>query len=119
MEIRSTEKIGIPRLEEALEAHEWEGGGEDDLSDGLDFELGEGEDGFGAEAAQMEREMMGLKMAVKGEEAVDEEGGDGEVEELENMMLKMQAVRDMGADMPDAERRRFAARAVREAMGRL
>ena len=61
--------------------------------------------------------MMGLKLAVQGEEEGEaEDGGDEGVEELESIMLKMQAVKDMGADMPEAERRRFAARAVRDVM---
>lgn len=95
-----------------MEAHEWEGGDGDALSDDLDFAS---EDGFGAEAAQMEGEMRGLKMAVHAEEGSGEGGDDG-VEELEEMMLRVQAIKDMGADMPEAERRRFAAKAVRHAM---
>ena len=59
--------------------------------------------------------MMGLKMAVNGAEGSDK-GGDEGVEELENMMLKMQAIKDMGADMPEHERRKFAAKAVRDVM---
>ncbi len=66
----------------------------------------------------MEREMMGLKMAVQGG-AGSEEGADDGVEELENMMLKMQAIKDMGADMPEAERKRFAATAVKDVMKQL
>ena len=73
------------------------------------------EDGFGAEAAQVEREMMGLRMAVQGQEGSGE-GESEDVEELESMLLRMRAIKDMGADMPDAERRRFAAKAVREVM---
>lgn len=115
------EKVGIARLKEALEAHEWDaGGGDVDVDvDELEEELGL-EDGFGAEAAEVEREMVGLKMAVRrvGEEdgEEEEEGADEGVEELENMMLKMQAIKDMGANMPEGERRKFAARAVRDVM---
>lgn len=82
----------------------------DTISDDLGLD-----DGFGAEAAEVEREMMGLKMAVNGAEESDE-GGDEGVEELENMMLKMQAIKDMGADMPESERRKLAAKAVRDVM---
>ena len=46
----------------------------------------------------------------------EEDDGDVEVEALQAMMLKMQAVRDMDADMPEAERRRVARRAVQEIM---
>lgn len=59
--------------------------------------------------------MMGLKMAV--DEAEGSNNGDDEgVEELENMMLRMQAIKDMGADMPEHERRKFVAKAVRDVM---
>lgn len=110
--------MGIARLREALEAYEWDSGGGDVDVDELEEELGL-EDGFGAEAAEVEREMVGLKMAVRREGGEDEEDGEEEeegVEELENMMLKMQAIKDMGADMPEGERRKFAARAVRDVM---
>lgn len=59
--------------------------------------------------------MMALEMAVNGAGGSDE-GGEKGVEELENMVLRMQAIKDMGADLPDSERRKFAARAVRDVM---
>ena len=107
--------MGIARLKEALEAHEWEDYDGDNLSDDLGFGS---EDGFGAEAEQMEREMVGLNMAIRGGDGSEEnaEGAEDGVEGLEDMMLKMQAIKDMGADMPDLERRRFAAKAVRDLM---
>lgn len=101
-------------MKEALEACEWEGAEVDTISANLGLE-----DGFGAEAAEVERELMGLKMAVKGAEESDEggdEGGDEGVEELENLTLKMQAIKDRGAGMPETERRNLAAKAVREVM---
>lgn len=56
----------------------------------------------------------------KGMEARDGEEGaeerEGEVEALQALFLKMQAVKDMGSDLPEAERRKLAARAVREVM---
>ena len=104
------EKIGIERLKEALEACEWEGADIDTVSEDLGLD-----DGFGAEAAEVERELMGLKRTVNGGEGFDE-GEDEGVEELESMMLKMQTIKDMGADMPEAERRKFAAKAVRDVM---
>lgn len=72
------------------------------------LELGEEEEeGFEAEAAEVEREMLEMRMAiyeagegleedgvkegVEGEE--EHEGEDIQVEELESMMLKMQAIR--------------------------
>ncbi|KAL6721588.1 hypothetical protein ACLMJK_000692 [Lecanora helva] len=109
------ERVGISRLKEALEAHEWEGNDIDSGSDDLNFGS---EDGPGAEASQMEEEMAGLKVAVQ-EEHESEEGGDDEVEQLETMMLKVQAIKEMGADMPEAERKRFAAAAVKDVMKRM
>lgn len=65
--------------------------GEDDGEDGnLGFELGP------EDRAEMEREMLGMKRAIY-EGAMDEYGAEAEndegVEELQAMMLKMQAVR--------------------------
>ena len=73
------------------------------------------ENGFDAEAAESEREISGLKMAVNGAEGCDE-GADEDVEKLETMMLKMQVIKDMGSDMPDSERRKLAVSAVRDIM---
>lgn len=89
------------------------------------YESGEGREDDGVEGADEKEE--------------EEEGRDIQVEELESMMLKMQAIRgmcsslylvlsreygtiltygfaDMGADMPSSERKRFAAKAVRDIM---
>ncbi len=82
----------------------------DTVSDDLGLE-----DGFGAEAAELEREITGLKIATNRAEGCVE-GADESVEELENMMLRMQAIKDMGADMPESERRKFAAKAVSNVM---
>lgn len=41
---------------------------------------------------------------------------DDDVEALQAMMLKLQAARELGADLPMAERRKLAAKAVREVM---
>jgi Alpha and gamma adaptin binding protein p34 len=95
------EPMGIERLREALETNDWESNelGEElsleDLGDGE--EEGDGSIGFGIEAAEMEMEMFGMKKAIyggsNGEEMDDEEGQDEEVEQLQMMMLRMQAVR--------------------------
>ncbi|MCJ1480144.1 hypothetical protein MMC06_000298 [Schaereria dolodes] len=134
------ETSGLARVREALEANDWDAVddiipfatddinfqepniGEDDESDGsnLDIEVGE-----------LESEMTGMRRAIwenRGEESqdgdgiidkqdgegVDDEADDMKVVELQNMMLKMQAVKDMGADMPPSERKRFATKAVRD-----
>ena len=97
--------MGVERLKEALEANDWNGG--DEFGGDIDLEdLEEGDDeaegsiGFGIETAELEAEMGGMKQAIYGRggadeegEDIDEEDGDKEVEQLQAMMLKMQAVR--------------------------
>jgi hypothetical protein len=93
--------MGVERLREALEANDWES---NELGEGISLEdleegeeEGEGSMGFGFEAAEMEMEMFGMKQAIYGGsngEEIDNEGGqDEEVEQLQPMMLRMQAVR--------------------------
>lgn len=101
------ELLGVARLKEALEANDWDGA--DDAEGGVDvddFEAGdeevddEGSIGFGIDPAEMEEEMAGMKQAIYGggamgadDEIEDEETGDREIQQLQAMMLKMQAVR--------------------------
>ena len=93
--------MGIERLKEALEANDWEANEElDDL--GFDDFDGDEDDndslGFGIEAAEMEAEMFGMKQAIYGgtQDKEDEEGeNDEDVEQLQAMMLKLQAVKGM------------------------
>ncbi|SLM37748.1 Alpha/gamma-adaptin-binding protein p34 [Lasallia pustulata] len=129
---RLWELTGLARLKEALETNDWEGDDADGLGfEGLDLgeDDGDGEGGFEAEVKEVEREMLEMRRAIyvsgegRGDDGVEgaeeeeeEEERDIQVEELESMMLKMQAIRDMGADMPSSERKRFAAKAVRDIM---
>lgn len=134
------EPTGIDRVKEALETTEWDGAddefgdilGEEGLGD-MD-ESGEGEWGaFSVEEAEMNRELLGMKTAVNGGDAGDEEDEALQVEELERMMGKLQAIKgmdrlphpsvlltdlasDTSSSMPEAERKRFAAKAVAEVM---
>ena len=113
------EEVGIARLREALEAHDWES--RDAYGDSDDLEL---EAGFDMEAEELHKEMRGLQTAVRGpeddrsqtEDAAILQRGDNDVQELEAMLLKMQAIKDIGADLPGPERRRFAARVVKDVM---
>ncbi|KAL8930634.1 MAG: hypothetical protein Q9208_000505 [Pyrenodesmia sp. 3 TL-2023] len=122
------EKVGLERLQETLEANEWEEDGgedldaEDDDVKHFEAELGLRDDSEGAAPAGMElgNDFEGMHEAILGQ---DEEGGDDgcsegdiQVDELESMMLKMQAIKEKGADMPEEERKRFAAKAVTEVM---
>lgn len=81
------EETGVKRVEDALKAHDWEGGDGDAPLDFDDDEFGEGLD---AEEAEMGVELFGLKAAVNGADENDEEG---QVEELESMMRKMIAIK--------------------------
>lgn len=94
--------MGIERLKEALEANDWDGG--NDLGDdfGLDDLSRDDDDdksvGFGLEAAEMEMEMFGMKQAITGESSGiagvdDDPDQEDEVDQLEALMLRMQAVR--------------------------
>ncbi|KAF2635272.1 hypothetical protein P280DRAFT_198417 [Massarina eburnea CBS 473.64] len=116
------EEMGIKRVEDALKAHEWDG---EEGDEGFEF-LGDEEfgEGLDAEEREMGNEMFGLKMAVNGVggdgegegEGEAEEGGEDQVEELEKLMRKMVAVKDTSEGMPEAERKRFAAKAVNDLM---
>lgn len=94
------EKVGMERLKEALEANDWEASAELDDLGFEDFE-DDGEDteslGFGAEAAELEMEMVGMKQAIHGgTQDKEEDGGrDEDVEQLQAMMLRLQAVKGM------------------------
>jgi hypothetical protein len=121
------EVVGVERVREALETNEWAGedGDEEDLEEELGFggELAEGGFEIG------ENEVDGMRRPLFGREEGEEEEG---VEGMEALMLKMQAMRgefcprpsghmltrmlDLGADMPEAERKKFAAKAVRDLM---
>lgn len=122
------EKQGVERVREALEANEWADEEGDGDVDALGFEDGS-EDGFGdfgREEAEMTAELFGLKASLLGDEEEDADGyGDAigedaqknQVDDLDKMMSKLMAVREQSADMPEAQRKRMAAKAVRELMG--
>jgi len=121
-----SERMGIERLKEVLEANDWERGS--GLDAGLDAEDSDGADeteendtDFGIEATEMRMEMLDAIYNNRGpdEEMEDDVNQDEEVEKLQSMMLKMQAVKDMGADLRAAERKAFAAEAVKEMMEEL
>ena len=49
----------------------------------------------------------------------EDDGEDDQVQELESMMLRLQAIKDMGVDLPEAQRRKFAAKAIRDVMEKM
>lgn len=92
--------MGIARIKEALEANDWGGG--DGQSDSLD--LGSDEEdtdevGSRAEAAEIEREMFGMRNAIydqgPSKDPEEEDGDEDElkVEELERLMVKVQVIK--------------------------
>ncbi|KAH6626558.1 hypothetical protein B0J18DRAFT_477319 [Chaetomium sp. MPI-SDFR-AT-0129] len=131
------ERVGVARVLEALEANDWAGGGLDEFDEG-DEEVEEGKrelgDGFEEDDDEFDPEKLGfgfdrgdfvgLKKAIwsgggDGEDDEEEEVGEKEVQKLEQMMLKLQAVRDASAGLPEDQRKRMAARAVGEVMKEL
>jgi hypothetical protein len=113
------EKLGFERLKEALETNEWDAddGGDLDLA-----ELGLDVDGdFGHEEAEMTAELFGLKAALNGDTEPDDdsrplEDQSGQVDDLDHLMGKLLAIKEAGADLPEDQRKRMAAKAVRDLM---
>ncbi|KAJ5164568.1 Alpha/gamma-adaptin-binding protein p34 [Penicillium coprophilum] len=134
------EREGMPRIQEVLETHDWsmvadnsgldgdhdpDMDSDDDLQDQL-LGLG-GSRGFGDEVHELEREMFGLRMAIErgggdgDEDESDHDDGEDEmdVESMEALMMRMQAIKDMSSELPESERKRFAAKAVQDIMREL
>ena len=109
---------GMPRIKEALETHDWAASGDPsqslsadqdpdlDFDDDLETELlglsgSTHTRGFGHEVQELEREMLGLRMAIErgggdGEGDDFEDGGEEiKVESMEGLMMRMQAIRGM------------------------
>lgn len=97
------EHVGVARIKEALEANDWGGGDGDDFqSDTPGFgsdEEDNDEVGLGAEAAEIRREMFGMREAIYGQSSsqdLEEDNGEDEelkVEELERLMVKVQVIK--------------------------
>lgn len=69
-------------------------------------------EGLDGEEQSREAEALGVEDIEKD----DDKLGDDDVKKVEQMMRKLQAVRDMSAGLPEAQRKRVAARAVGEVM---
>ncbi|KAL4735215.1 alpha and gamma adaptin binding protein p34-domain-containing protein [Aspergillus similis] len=122
---------GMRRVKEVLETHEWAGDEEGELDtdlpddgDNLERELlglDEEASGFKNEVDELQREMVGLRFAIGrgGDGNVDEDDeGDEElrVDAVEALLTRMRAIKDMSAELPEKERKRFAAKAVADIM---
>ncbi|MCJ1446348.1 MAG: hypothetical protein MMC23_006853 [Stictis urceolatum] len=115
------EKTGLPRLLEALQSGEWEASVDtflesdfDDILDDADEDLEEGFDPADAAAdTQVKDPILG---SLKTGEGAGEGKGDDDVEGLQKMLVRMQAARDLGEDLPSTERKRMAREAVKDVM---
>lgn len=148
------EKMGLPRVREILEAVEWGGPshGEDDDNDDYDdpslsflpaarhLEDSDGgdagsdyDDFLKPDEQELQREMMGLSMAIREQSQRSGEGDEGEgeaedadeneeeeeaskVDSLPGLMERVMAVREKGAGLQGKEKERFTRRAVEEIM---
>ncbi|KAK6436285.1 hypothetical protein LTR95_007527 [Oleoguttula sp. CCFEE 5521] len=130
------EKQGFERLKEALETNDWSGTVGDDEEEGLDFgeELDNDSiddlDILGKNEAEFTAELFGLKTSLLASDSVSSADSDApdvehvvqdqaaEVDDLDFMMGKLLAVREQSADLPIAQRKKAAAKAVQELMSR-
>ncbi|KAL1969270.1 hypothetical protein VTN77DRAFT_9462 [Rasamsonia byssochlamydoides] len=128
---------GMRRIREVLETHDWAVSKDKDKDNDNDLdnflhsedEHDDHEDGFKLEVDELEREMMGLRFAIQnGGRDNDDDDDDDEhnehdaelkVEELEALMMRMRAIKDMSADLPESQRKAFASKAVRDLMREL
>ncbi|KAF2838025.1 hypothetical protein M501DRAFT_906479, partial [Patellaria atrata CBS 101060] len=119
------ESRGVERVREALEANEWE---TDDIEDLDDFgELVDSDDMlhgdveefssmFPAAEADMKSSLLGTIRAEASDTGGIEENEAHQVENLERMMQQLQAIREKGADLPELQRKKYAAKAVSNLM---
>ncbi|KAF1346227.1 hypothetical protein BDV97DRAFT_379061 [Delphinella strobiligena] len=107
------EPQGLERVKEALETNDW------NAQSGHDDEEEDTVDDFAAEKAQMNTELWGLKASLL-DPNIDHEDDRGDedfqVENLEQMMSQILAIRETSAGMPEAQRKAFASRAVNDLM---
>lgn len=94
------EQVGVPRLKEALAANDWAGDIDDAEVEAALEELDLDEDfpgTFASEDAEMNRELLNMKSALHNDgeagPATNEADEASQVEELERMMVKMQAIK--------------------------
>ena len=124
------EKIGLDRLREALEANDWTSLTEEEDLDFADLDF-DGEDDFGMFShsnAEMTEELFGMKAALSSQGAGDHYSPEPDdivpskrrsiqVDDLDKLMSKLLAVKEQSAEMPEAQRKKMAAQAVRDIMG--
>ncbi|KAI9667487.1 MAG: hypothetical protein M1821_000303 [Bathelium mastoideum] len=119
------EQVGIARVRDALEANDWTGEGSVDLDEfegPLDSPTGDGR-GFNMEGQEMSFEFAALKSALAGDASRSEaEGGEADseqVDELDRMMVHLQAARETSSGLSGTQKKKFAAREVEKIMRQL
>lgn len=120
------EHVGAARLKEALEANEWPSAGTEDDEDIDIDDLVFGTDDVGAfepEEAEMTAELFEMKRALMEDDDLRLEEADiipapeaqaAQVDGLDRMMSKLMAVKEAAADFPEAQRRKMAAKAIKD-----
>lgn len=119
------EKQGMARVLEVLEGIDWSAN-LDEVEDGLDASSEGGVDVLGTGRthgldAELQREMLDLKLSMVDQEdsAADDDDADGEemtVEEMDSLRSRVLAVRDTVAGMPAAQKEAFAKREIDKIM---
>jgi hypothetical protein len=132
------EKIGFARLQEALQTIEWttsntQKGHETDDEDEDDITAmlkafdseSRGMSGTDREEAEWTAEMFAVKAALLQQSELDDEDDvageaddkaarEGQVDDLDRLMGRLLAVKEQSVGLPEEERKRLAARVVRE-----
>ncbi|KAG5916595.1 hypothetical protein E4U42_007590 [Claviceps africana] len=116
----------MARVKEALESNDWAHTDAQDPPDAADLDGDDERDnldpedlGFGFDPADVE-DLKGALWSADAQDGEDEaQPAEDEVARMEDMMRKLQAVREAGEGLPEAQRRRMAARAVKEVMREL
>ncbi|KAI9681046.1 MAG: hypothetical protein M1822_007120 [Bathelium mastoideum] len=119
------EQVGIARVREALESNDWTGEGSIDLDEfegPLDSPTGD-DGGFNMEGQEMSFEFAALKSALAGDasrsEAEGREADSEQVDELDRMMVHLQAARETSSGLSGTQKKKFAAREVEKIMRQL
>jgi hypothetical protein len=126
------EKLGIERVREVLEGVDWSitpsltanADDEGNDNDEDDFNVFGGGKYKGLDA-ELQQEMMGLKLSIMDEGEtkrsgnVGEEGEDISIDQMSALMERVVAIRDAGADMEKGDREQYAKREVEKFMREL
>ncbi|KAF2238948.1 hypothetical protein EV356DRAFT_224549 [Viridothelium virens] len=119
------EQTGIARIKEALQSNDWA------MNESLDLDELEPynenpmdeDSGFNMEGQEMGFEFAALKSALARDESSNDTEDDAhesdQVDELERMMVHLQAARETSSGLSGVDKRRFAAREVEKIMRQL